>query len=132
MPIRVAWDNAEKHLLYTRYTGNWTTAELHTAIEEGLQMMNEVQHRVDWIFDFTLSAKTASGNLLSIAPSLQRKLPTHRGVILVVGANHYYKVQFDLLQKRVPSLLNDLYFLDTLEEAFGLLERPWRSPPGDS
>jgi len=56
MTIRTEWLDLEaKRVIILEFTGNWSLADYDTAIEQSIQLLNEVQHPVAMVIDLSQS-----------------------------------------------------------------------------
>lgn len=84
MPITIAWDNEEKSVIRYDFNGAWTWNQYLQVMEELMIMMKSVEHRVDAIANMKSGIMPMSGSALSIARTALYKLPSNRGVVVVV------------------------------------------------
>lgn len=85
-------------------------------------MIDSVNHKVDSIFDFTLSSITPP-KLLS---SLERMEATHNEnerLMIMVNASAYIKSLTKIAKLLAPKTFAHVHFADTLESAYALIQR---------
>lgn len=122
MPVTIAWDNDEHSVIRVTFEKRWEVGDLLRTIEEGARMIDSVNHKVDSIFDFTLSSITPP-KLLS---SLERMEATHNEnerLMIMVNASAYIKSLTKIAKLLAPKTFAHVHFADTLESAYALIQR---------
>jgi hypothetical protein len=122
VPVTIAWDNDEHSVIRVIFENRWEVGDLLRTIEEGARMIDSVHHKVDSIFDFTLSS-ISPPKLLS---SLERMEATHNEnerLMIMVGTNPYIKSLTKIAKVLAPKTFANVHFVDTLEAAYALIKR---------
>jgi hypothetical protein len=121
MGIDIKWDNEEKTIILTTYSGEFTWDELEAMNRESEVMLDSVDHEVDILVnlkDLVLPKNTlANFPKIAQAPSL-----THSrvGLLVLFGASHFAQTLLDLLGK-VYSTAASIVIVPTLEEAYEVI-----------
>lgn len=55
MTVTAAWDNLDKTILLYEFEGHWTWDELHNAVNQARELLDQVEHQVDVIVDLEKS-----------------------------------------------------------------------------
>jgi hypothetical protein len=121
MPIQVTWGNPEKTILLETVEGEWTLADVYAMLKQANTMIASVPHTVDVIADLTNSQFTPN-NLFSALNDAQRNQPYNTGLIIAVKANRYLKAIADVAMKLWPETAQHYRFVDTVEQAYQLIE----------
>jgi hypothetical protein len=124
MPIHIHWEDDSRNLLRLTFDGNWTLDDLLMVGADAADQLAAVEHRVDLILDFSRTSTRIPQNLPTLIPQLKDKDVPNRGIILVVAAPMPVRTFVGMLQGIVPDAVADLYFMDSLREAYLLLEKP--------
>lgn len=125
MPIEVTWLNERKDMLYFDYIGLWTWDGVFAVIEESNIMMDEVDHPVGTIVDFTNTVHLPDGlpNAMKKIAELRETHPNDSGETVYVKAQILTKAMFDIIQMTDPEVASVIKFTHTktVEEAENLL-----------
>jgi hypothetical protein len=111
MPFQVAWDDPAQTCIRYDVTGKWTTQEFWQAFQKAKQMIEAVDHPVNFIVhmqDESSRGHLPSGFIMHLA-NLYRNAHPRAGRTVVVPKTAGTIQHFD--------------FVDTLEEAQQLLHR---------
>jgi len=125
MAIEVAWGNPEKTIILQTYDGKWTWDEFFQASEvETGHLMDSVTHTVDVITDYTDSVSMPSSATLRFGRIYNLPIFRHEnaGKLILVGPNYLIQVMVDLFQRMYPDTNIQIFTVNTIEEAHGLLE----------
>lgn len=127
MPLHIHWDDESHNLLRVTFEGTWALEDLLMTGVAAIDEVSTTQNRVDVILDFSRSASRIPQNLPILIPQLKDKaLPANRGIILLIDAPMSIRTFVSMLQGIAPDMVADLYFMDSLREAYLLLEKPVR------
>jgi hypothetical protein len=122
MPIQVQWDNEDKTILRYQYEGAWTWDDLYTALAQGYEWIDTVDHTVDIIIDLRQSSIIPS-SALTHARNLDKHRHPRIGLTIAVGANRFIQLLADTFKRLVPSVASQYTLLATLDEARALIAR---------
>ena len=117
MPVAMDWNNPERTVIRVVFDGEWETDDLYRMINKGVSMIDSVDHKVDSIFDFTRSTSSPTSALATLG----RMEATHsekEGLVIIVKASSYIKALVNIARKLAPKTFAQLYFVDTLNEAY--------------
>jgi hypothetical protein len=122
LSIKAFWDNSDKSIIRYAYEGRWTMDEFNNVYTEARQLLDTVDHPVDFIIDVRSSPLIPDG-VLSRGRNVAFAPHPNEGRTIIVGANSFVRAMADIFQKiygirgnRVPFL-----FATTLEEAHAKL-----------
>jgi hypothetical protein len=117
MSVGVEWDNDGKTAIRFIYQDSWTWEEFHSSIQQGLLLMDTVNHSVDHIYDVTEAGSMPSGAIGQFSRLRnQRQHPNIRRRVLV-GANRFIRLFSDVIIKIYPDVQNNFFVVATLDEA---------------
>lgn len=119
MPIHTSWASAENTILLSEFGESWTLDDFHNMVDEMHRLISSADHPVHLISDFSRS-KVSPAKLLSVGRHVENKSSANMGISVSVGANAFIKALTTVAQRM---FLKDsqLYFADTLEEAFQII-----------
>jgi hypothetical protein len=121
MSIDIEWDNEEKTIILTTYSGEFTWDEFEATSRETEAMLKGVDHEVDILAnleDLTIP-KDALANFPKIAQA-PYFTHSHVGLMVFFGASHFAQTLIDLLGK-VYSTATSIVVVPTLEEAYEVI-----------
>ncbi len=122
MSVDIAWDNAEKTIIKVTFDQQWETGDMFRIINKGTSMMLTVTHKVDSIFDFTHSLVSPS-KLLSTLERMEETHNDNERLLIIVRANGYLKSLSKVAKLLAPKTFANLYFVDTIAEAYIIIEQ---------
>jgi hypothetical protein len=121
MGIDIKWDNEEKTIILTTYSGLFTWDEFEAMSRETESLLESVDHEVDILagLEDLVIPKDALANFPKIA---QAPYFTHPRVGLTVffGASHFARTLLDLFGK-VYNAAASMVTVPTLEEAYEVI-----------
>lgn len=123
MTIKVQWENPEKTILRQKFQGKWTGAEYYTSLDEISNLLKDVGHRVHWIGDMTDSVGIPSLNLLAASGRVVKMIEHQFATVTIVKAHSYFQSLVNVVRRMSPALAERVYFVKTLDEAYGLLTK---------
>ena len=126
MPYQVTWDDEEKTIVVQTYSGKVIIEEYYRAIDESAELLSSVQHPVDLIMDAS-EAKTDMKGFLTAVSYANKKVPANQRFVIVVGANRFVQTMGKVAGTIAPKATENVYFVDTLEDAHTVITEYRRS-----
>lgn len=127
MGYSVEWANAEKTIVLQTYSGYVKTDEYYQAVDESALLLSSVEHPVDLIMDGR-EAKTENGKGFLMAVSYaNKKVPKNQRLVLMVGAGLLIRTMGKITRSIAPRATENIYFVNTVEEAYKLIEEHQQS-----
>lgn len=125
MSIHVTWDNSEETILLWTFIGRWTWGEYDDALNQAAEMLDNVNHGVDFIYD--------AREMSILPPDLitqfkRRYLNKHRNTrqFLVVGVDSYLQLLWNTFTTLPYARHLRVLYFDTLDEARDFLRAEHR------
>lgn len=123
MAIQVGWATDAHKTIYVRYEQVWTWTDFAAAKVQIDTLLNSVPHTVDIISDSRDSKGLPNGNALSHLGHSFQSAPGNIGMVVVVGANPFFKSLLQILQTvSLNRAAQNIRFTKTLEDAQSLLK----------
>lgn len=122
MPALVTWENAEKTIIRHQLIGDWTYEEYSKTAAETQALTASVPHTVHVIVDFSQSISYPT-RMLAAGQALDRNLPANQGLLCVIKCPPYIQAVFDIMVKLYPKMGQNVYNVETLEEAFDIIRQ---------
>ena len=124
MNVNIQWKDEQRTILYQDFNGPWTVEDYYRTVDHTFALMNQVDHPVDIIADF--SANTAAFcHLLAAAgkdeAGQQARVHRNQRSIVVVGGGTYMRSLMNMGRRVAPHLMRNLFQADTLYEAHAVL-----------
>jgi hypothetical protein len=123
MTIIVDWYNDNHTEIVNTHIGDWTWEELFAALDQTVQLMNTVNHKVNVISDFRQSR-----HIPFMRPSILQKVADaairkqrNRGLYFVIGANGFIKSLYGIFNKLYPRSVAEYQFIEDDEQLQTLL-----------
>lgn len=88
MPINIVWDNTEKTTMRYDFEGGWTWEEFYPAMQQGVEMRQEVTHTVNIIVNLEKSLRIPN-NVLTHLKRLATNDRGNRGMIVLAGGGGF-------------------------------------------
>ena len=129
MPIRTFWDDENKTVIRVVFEEKWGLDDFDGMVNDIRQMRAGARYRIDVLLDFTTSFSGYSLNLLPIITRIERIIANHTGITVLVKGPPYVKYLVGVVDKIAPRITQDLYLVDSLADAYELLEK---KPPAPS
>src|SRR5687767_8726050 len=120
MPVEVVWDDEAQTILRQLYSGHLKLEDYMAATDEFVRMARSVPHTVHSVMDRTRVLSTP-GVLLPAMRYANNTLPPNVGLRVIIKASLLTRVLIDLGRRITPSLVNNIRFVDTLDEAHRLI-----------
>lgn len=121
MSIEVRWANPEKTLLTYEVHGQWTWAELQRILEKAHAMLDEADGPTPIIADFR-DSRFMPDRAMWRGSRIAKGRHPNTGKTIYVGASRFMNVLFDAFKRIYPDLARIVVFVDTIEEAYALLQ----------
>jgi hypothetical protein len=119
MPVTIQWDNEEKSIVRMQYVGRWTWEELYAATTQSHTMLDEVDHKVDFIHDW-LKSNAIPANAIVHSKNLIEKRHPNVGIVVLVWTNPVIKAMWTAFSSKVYANLTKRYtfwLTSSIEEA---------------
>jgi hypothetical protein len=120
MPVEVVWDDEAHTILRQIYSGHLKLEDYIAATDEFGRMARSVPHTVHSIMDRTRVLSTP-GVLLPAMRYANNTLPPNVGLRVIIKASLLTRVLVDLGRRVAPNLINNIHFVDTVEESHRLI-----------
>lgn len=124
MPVRVQWLDDDKWAVHVHFEGEWQIAEARTARQQVGELVADVTHEVDVIFDFSDANKIPSNMLSAMRTGGQNRTTTPQlsDRVVVVGTSQLIRTLVEVARRiYLNALPVSIQFADTLDEAANLL-----------
>lgn len=121
MSIEVRWTTPEKTILTYEVHGKWTWTELQKALTESHTLLDEVDRPTPIIADFRDSSFIPDRAMWR-GSRLAKGRHSNTSTTVYVGANRFMSVLFDAFKRIYPELARIALFVETMEEAYALIE----------
>jgi hypothetical protein len=122
MPIRADWDNEAHTIIRYHVQGPWELEEYGKANFHTWSMIESVRHPVSVIVDFT-DAHGFPRNLLSFASTTNSQIHPRQHLIVGVRISPYLQTIVRLAVRVFPKLGHNLFFTQTLAEAYEIIQK---------
>ena len=121
MPILISWEDNDKTIIQVCFTGDWTWADFPPIRLKSIEMLNSVDHVVDFIADFRDVTRVAKG-AFSVGRSITNSRLKNEGIAVVVGTSPILRVLFHTFTNTYSATRNRYFYTSTLEEAHILIK----------
>lgn len=120
MTIDVTWGNPTKTYISVTFGESWTWSEFAAAHPEIDALLDEVEHRVNFLIDMRAGKDIPDRVELRTAKHLMNFTEPNSGVAAIVGAPPYLHLMIE--QVLMPIVGNDaIHLVDSYEEAHALV-----------
>ena len=120
MSVTVEWANPEKTILCFRISNPWTWEDYYNATDEAWDMMQTVDHIVDYVIDMT-GTKIVPPNAMSHIRRRASRTHPHKGMGIFVGVSGFMKVIIDMIGNIIPTSKANVRTCTTLTEAYAII-----------
>lgn len=127
MPIAVYWVDKDQTIIYLKFEGQWFWTEFDTAFNRIRDMLVDIDHPVDFIWDIT--------HVTLMPPDLALRLREYDpwnalqvGIYVMIGADKFIQTFWELTRK-VYSHVPKIHFVDDEAAAHSFLEKYRRLHP---
>ena len=98
MGILVEWESEAHKTILVTYERIWTWEDFASSKVQIDTRLNSVPHTVNIISDSRQSAGLPNGNALSVLSRSFQSAPSNIGLVVVLGANPFFKALLQILQ----------------------------------
>ena len=98
MAIHVTWENETHKTIVVKYEREWVWEDFATAKVQIDSFLNSVDYTVNIISDSRESIGIPRGNALAVLSRSFQSAPTNIGMVIVLGANPFFKALLQILQ----------------------------------
>ena len=124
MAITAEWDNEEKTIIRQTYVGYWTWDDIQGMVEACQQMLDSVDHKVNFISDLRQSQTMLPPGVTAQFSWLTNYLRHPKmGKSVIVGASEFIRVFGNIFISAHRGIAEDIVFAPTLEEAQAILAK---------
>jgi hypothetical protein len=128
MPIHTDWDNEGHTVIRIQVTDPWEIDEYSQATLHAWSLMETVDYSVHLIIDFT-HVYTFPKNMLSGAPAVNSHIHPRQSLVIGVKINPFFRGVMRVATRVFPRLGNNLFFTQTVPEAYELITKYAAKPP---
>lgn len=121
MSHSIEWIDQDRKIVLQKYFDQIKHEDFYDAVDKSAKMISSVEHIVDIIIDMR-EAKTDLKGFFQAASYANKKVPDNQGVVVVIGASRFTQMMVKVAESIAPKATEDLYFVDTLEEAMRIIE----------
>lgn len=121
MAIDIQWDNEEKTIVRQTYGEVVTPEEYYQMVKQSAELLNSVNHPVDLIVDLRKLKFTLRG-MTTMTQYANKMVPANQRIVVAVGLPATIKQIINLLMRIAPRAAKNTYYVDTIEEAYRILE----------
>ncbi|MBI1280547.1 MAG: hypothetical protein GC179_20660 [Anaerolineaceae bacterium] len=122
MAIAVSWADENHKTILVQYERLWTWSDFAAAKRQIDGLLHSVSYTVDIISDSSQSGGLPSGNALTTLTNSFQTAPDNIGLVVVVGANPFFKSLLQILQTvSMNRAAKNIHFSKSLEEAQTLI-----------
>jgi hypothetical protein len=124
MPITAEWDNEEKTLIRQTYSGRWTWDDVRMTIDKCQQMLDSVDHKVNFISDLRQSQTMLPPGATVQFSWLSNYLRHPKmGKSVIVGASEFIRIFGGIFTSAHRGIAEQIIFASTLDEALAILAK---------
>lgn len=116
MPISADWDNPEKTIIRYVISNPWSLDELYERQADVRVMLETVDHTVHLITELKPPIVPPKNALVNLKRATGIAAD-NEGVHYVVGSGALLQTVYGVMQKILPSVIERMHFVPTLEEA---------------
>lgn len=123
MAVKIVWDNDDKTVIRMEYTGRWKWEELYAATTQSHEMMDTVQHKVDFVHEWVRGAHVPANALVHSKNLIEKRHP-NVGIVVLVWSNPLLKATWTAFSKVYSTLVKQYTFIfaSSIEEARAMLQ----------
>jgi hypothetical protein len=123
MNITVEWHNVERTILLYTFAAAWEWEEYYSAIEQGLWLLDSVQHPVHVICNFEQTDLLPPKALSHFGRGLQVLVatPANLGWVVIVGASGLVAIVGRVVRNLYPTTKTCVVDALTMAEAYTIL-----------
>jgi hypothetical protein len=127
MPITAHWDNEDRTVIRIHLDDPWNMDEYTKATASAWSLIDSVTYTVHLIIDFT-DAATFPKNMLSGAMRTNSHIHPRQGLVVGVKISPYLRAVMRVAVRVFPRLGQNLFFTQTLKEAYDLIQKQSSKP----
>jgi hypothetical protein len=123
MSVNIMWDNDKHTAVRMEFIDRWTWDEVHRAMTQHTQMLNETSNTVAGIIDLTDGIGTPPLILTQMRGIMQKRHP-RTGMIVLVGANDVVITFWKIFLQAYGRLVREprYAYAKTVQEARAIIE----------
>ncbi len=124
MSLNIYWDNEAKTIIRSEGQGEWTWEEFHESLQEIVEMMKTVEHRVDLIHNHVPGSRKPSGSGMPHFQRAIRIMPTNIGLNIFVNTNSFARAIVSIFTRVYGNQASGkLVIVGSLEEAYASIRK---------
>jgi hypothetical protein len=120
--VIVNWDNEQKTALRFDFTGQWQWFEYFFCLRDAIDMISDVDHSVDLIFNMGES-RTMPGDVLAVGLRTFDALPLNTGKLIFCRGDIYVNAAAILFSRLYPHLAHRIAATTSLVNARLMLQQ---------
>jgi hypothetical protein len=122
MPVQVVWDDEAQTVVRQIYEGHTILDDYISATDEVARLAKTVPHTIHSVMDRTRIVRTP-GSMLPAMRYANQHVPPNLGLRIVLKASMFTRIIVDVGRRVAPHLVQNLFFVETLDEARALIEK---------
>ncbi len=122
MPVTIEWDNIERTRMLIAFEGRWTWDEVRVMADKGRRMLDQVEHKVDYIV-YRHHANWLPAGYLTQVRDIRGQPHRNDGQLVVVTTHALIAELLHLFNMLTDCLQMPFRFARSLDEARALLEQ---------
>jgi|GEM_PF-3196717 len=116
MPLNIEWGNENKTFIYSRFTPDWTWDDFYANTETYVEMLKSVNHRVDFVGDFTDAALLPT-RLFENTKQMHNDRLDNEGYIILMNTGRVIQTMYDAILLVLPVIKHYVIFVPDLPTA---------------
>jgi hypothetical protein len=121
MGVEVVWDNAERTIIRSIFSGKWTWDDFYQSLDQTYGLMDSVKHSVHLIVDMRTSRLMPSGSFMPHLQNIRRKMHPNMGATVMVGGGKFMEILSAIMDKLPRKREKKMQMVASLEEAYRYL-----------
>jgi len=119
--LKNEWGDETKTFVYCKFTPDWTWDEFHSNRPQYEAMLGSVNHRVDFVGDFS-DAPMLPPNVFDHTKNVYQNRLENEGYTIIVGAGKYVQLMYDLLAQTLPLVRQFVIFVPDMKTAYEIVQ----------
>jgi hypothetical protein len=116
MPVTVEWYNPEHNIIHFQFIAPWTWTDYGEADHHAREMMDTVQHKVEFILNFERMRHLPSNSFLHLRRAAN-DVHRNQGMIVIIGVNVLVRTLGNVMEAVYPRIAKDRRLAADLQEA---------------
>src|SRR5262249_26247560 len=119
----VFWDNEDKTIIRSEGEGSWTWEEFHQALQEIVEMVKTVDHRVDLVHNHKPDSRRPQGSGMPHFQRAIRIMPPNVELNIFVNTNAFGRAIVSIFTRVYSTQGSRFVMVGSLEEAYALIQK---------